>query len=164
MNNYKSILDQFPVFNVISQVATAMGLETYVIGGFVRDLLLERPSKDIDIVCVGNGIQLAKAVARAIDKNTKGKPTQVNYFKNFGTAQLKFNDWEVEFVGARKESYNRQSRKPIVEDGTLVDDQKRRDFTINALAIGLNTSTYGDLVDPFGGIHDLKRRYEFRNM
>lgn len=134
-----------------------LGLETYVIGGFVRDLLLKRPSKDIDVVCVGNGIELAKAVGKAIDKSTKGKPTQVNYFKNFGTAQLKYQDWEVEFVGARKESYDRNSRKPVVENGTLEDDQKRRDFTINALAISLNIANFGELIDPFDGINDLKK-------
>lgn len=157
MSNYTFELSEYQIFNILSQVASTLALETYVIGGFVRDLLLKRPSKDIDIVCVGNGIQLAKAVAKAIDKGKKGNPTQVNYFKNFGTAQLRYEDWDIEFVGARKESYDRNSRKPVVEDGTLEDDQKRRDFTINALAISLNADSYGELIDPFGGVNDLKK-------
>jgi len=157
MKNFRPVLDQFSLFQTISQVAAGLEMESYVVGGYVRDLLLERPSKDIDVVCVGDGITLAKAVAKAIDKEKKGKPTSVNYFKNFGTAQLKYQDWEVEFVGARKESYNRNSRKPIVENGTLEDDQKRRDFTINALAISLNAANFGDLIDPFDGVSDLKK-------
>jgi poly(A) polymerase len=130
-----------------------MQLETYVIGGFVRDIYLNRKSKDIDIVTVGSGIELAKKVA----DNLKNKP-QVNVFKNFGTAMLKYKDLEIEFVGARKESYQSDSRKPVVENGTLEDDQNRRDFTINAMALGLNKSNFGELVDPFNGIDDLKNK------
>ena len=130
-----------------------MQLETYVIGGFVRDLYLKRKSKDIDIVTIGSGIELAKKVS----ENLKNKP-QVNIFKNFGTAMLKYKDLEIEFVGARKESYQRDSRKPIVENGTLEEDQNRRDFTINALALGLNKSNFGELVDPFNGLEDLKNK------
>ena len=139
------------IFKQISKVADEKGLETYVIGGYVRDLYLGRPSKDIDIVTIGSGIDLATAIAKSL------KPTpKVNVFKNFGTAMLKYKDLEIEFVGARKESYNRNSRKPIVENGTLEDDQNRRDFTINALAISLNDETFGKLLDPFNGTDDLK--------
>ncbi|MFW5821976.1 MAG: CCA tRNA nucleotidyltransferase [Tangfeifania sp.] len=138
------------IFGKISNAASDLNQETYVIGGFVRDLYLKRPSKDIDIVTLGSGIKLAEHVAEKL------KPTpQVNIFKNFGTAQLKYKNYEIEFVGARKESYQRNSRKPIVENGTLEDDQNRRDFTINALALGLNQHNYGDLIDPFGGMQDL---------
>jgi poly(A) polymerase len=140
---------QHPVFKIISEISLKEDLETYVIGGFVRDALLKRPSKDIDIVVVGNGIDLAKKVAEKI-----GRDTNVTVFKNFGTAMLKHEDYEIEFVGARKESYRRDSRKPIVENGTLKDDQERRDFTINALAIELGRN-YGKLIDPFGGLTDL---------
>ena len=140
-----------PVFDLIARAAEKIGQPAFVIGGWVRDLLLERPSKDIDIVTLGSGIELANAVAEESDE-IKG----VNTFKNFGTAMLRFQDWEVEFVGARKESYSRDSRKPIVEDGTLEDDQKRRDFTINALSIGLNRTDRGKLYDPFGGLKDLQ--------
>jgi poly(A) polymerase len=128
-----------------------MQLETYVIGGFVRDLYLHRPSKDIDIVTVGSGIELAKNVAKELNPNLR-----VNVFKNFGTAMLKYKNLEIEFVGARKESYNRNSRKPIVEDGTLEDDQNRRDFTINAMALQLNKVNFGKLIDPFYGMDDLE--------
>ncbi len=141
---------QHPVFKIITEIAIQNNLEVYVIGGFVRDALLKRPSKDIDIVVIGNGINLAKTVAEKI-----GKDTQVTVFKNFGTAMLKHRDYEIEFVGARKESYRRDSRKPIVENGTLQDDQERRDFTINALAISLGQD-YGKLLDPFGGLNDLE--------
>lgn len=141
------------VFQVISEVADQMQMETYVIGGFVRDLYLYRPSKDFDIVTLGSGIELAKSVAKKLGPNLR-----VNIFKNFGTAMLKYNDLEIEFVGARKESYQRDSRKPIVENGTLEDDQNRRDFTINALALGLNKSNFGELVDPFNGIEDLEKQ------
>jgi poly(A) polymerase len=130
-----------------------MQLETYVIGGFVRDIYLHRKSKDIDIVTVGSGIDLAQSVAI----NLKNKP-HVNVFKNFGTAMIKYKDLEIEFVGARKESYLSDSRKPVVENGTLEDDQNRRDFTINALALGLNKSNFGALVDPFNGIDDLEKK------
>jgi len=151
--NYKEAL-QDPVFKTIAEAAKALSLECYVIGGFVRDLLLERGiPKDIDIVAVGSGIDLAKKVASL----TPGKP-EVTVFKNFGTAMLKYKDKEVEFVGARKESYNRESRNPVVENGTLEDDQKRRDFTINALALSLNPDNFGLLVDPFQGVSDLKTK------
>ena len=124
---------EHPVFNTIATCAHRLGLDTYVVGGYVRDILLKRPSKDIDFVCVGSGIALAEEVAK-----TLGPSVRVNVFKNFGTAQIPFEDFDLEFVGARKESYRSDSRKPIVEDGTLEDDQKRRDFTINAFAISLN--------------------------
>lgn len=140
-----------PVFKVVSQIISEKGLEAYVIGGFVRDLLLERPSKDIDIVVVGNGMELAQAAG------DKLRVKKVNLFKNFGTAQFNYKDLDVEFVGARKESYQRDSRKPIVEDGTLSDDQKRRDFTINALALDLRAETFGNLIDPFNGLADLEK-------
>ncbi|SDB84326.1 CCA tRNA nucleotidyltransferase [Williamwhitmania taraxaci] len=141
-----------PIFNIIAQVAEEKKLPAYVIGGFVRDCLLERPSKDIDIVVQGSGIEMAEGVA------AKAGGVNVTVFKNFGTAMLRFGDMEIEFVGARKESYQRESRKPIVENGTLEDDQNRRDFTINALAISLNKNDYGRLIDPFGGIDDLKNK------
>jgi poly(A) polymerase len=140
-----------PVFKVVSQIISEKGLEAYVIGGFVRDLLLERPSKDIDIVVVGNGMELAQAAGEKL------RVKKVNLFKNFGTAQFNYKDLDVEFVGARKESYQRDSRKPIVEDGTLSDDQKRRDFTINALALDLRAETFGNLIDPFNGLADLEK-------
>lgn len=141
------------IFQIISEVADQMKMETYVIGGFVRDIYLNRKSKDIDIVTLGSGIELAKKVA----ENLKNKP-QVNFFKNFGTAMFKYKNLEIEFVGARRESYIRESRKPVVENGTLEDDQNRRDFTINALALGLNNSNFGKLIDPFNGIEDLKNK------
>ncbi len=128
-------------------------MECYVVGGYVRDLFLQRPSKDIDIVVVGSGIAMAKALGKRL-----GQGAHLSVFKNFGTAQLKFGNTELEFVGARKESYTHDSRKPIVEDGTLEDDQNRRDFTINALAVCLNQARFGELVDPFGGIEDMKER------
>ena len=148
--NYASSL-QHPVFKVTRDIIGELNLEAYVIGGFVRDLLLERPSKDIDIVVVGNGLDLAQKVAEKL------KVKKVSYFKSFGTAHFKYKDLEIEFVGARKESYRSNSRKPIVENGTLKDDQKRRDFTINALALSLNTASFGDLVDPFDGLSDLEK-------
>lgn len=139
-----------PIFHAISETADSMGLECYVVGGFVRDLFLERPSKDIDVVVVGSGIRMAQAL-----RDRLGRRAHLSVFKNFGTAQLKYMDEEVEFVGARRESYQRNSRKPIVEDGTLEDDQNRRDFTINALAVCLNKERFGELVDPFDGVADL---------
>lgn len=141
------------IFKEISETADALGLECYVVGGYVRDLFLQRPSKDIDVVVVGSGIRMAEALGKRL-----GRGAHVSVFKNFGTAQLKYRNLEVEFVGARKESYTHDSRKPIVEDGTLEDDQNRRDFTINALAVCLNRSRYGELVDPFGGIEDMKEK------
>lgn len=139
------------IFHQISECADQLGLECYVVGGYVRDLFLERPSKDIDVVVVGSGISVAKALAQSL-----GRGAHLSVFKNFGTAQVKSHGMEVEFVGARKESYSHDSRKPIVEDGTLEDDQNRRDFTINALAICLNKDRFGELVDPFDGIADLE--------
>ena len=144
---------QEKIFKDIQAVADSVKIETYVIGGYVRDVFLERPSKDIDIVTIGSGIDFATEVAKSL----KPRP-RVNVFKNFGTAMLKYNDLEIEFVGARKESYQRNSRKPIVEDGTLEDDQNRRDFTINAMAFGLNEHNFGELVDPFNGISDLNNK------
>ncbi len=139
------------VFKNICKIVTNDNLNAYVIGGYVRDLILKRKSNDIDIVVVGSGINLAKKVAMSINKNIS-----VNIFKNFGTAMFKYNNDEIEFVGARKESYQRNSRKPFVESGSLVDDQNRRDFTINALAISLNKDDFGQLIDPFNGMEDLK--------
>ena len=139
------------IFKKIGEVADRLGVETYVVGGYVRDLILKRPSKDIDFVCVGSGITLAEEVAKTIG-------AKVNVFKNFGTAQLVYQGLELEFVGARKESYRSESRKPIVEDGTLEDDQNRRDFTINAMAICINADNFGALIDPFNGVKDLKRK------
>lgn len=144
---------EHPIFQTISQVAKSQGLETYVVGGYVRDLILNRPSKDFDFVCVGSGIQLAEAVKSAL-----GGQVPLAVFKSFGTAMIKHGDLELEFVGARKESYQRDSRKPIVEDGSLEDDQNRRDFAINAMAISLNSSNFGELIDPFGGVIDIKER------
>ena len=144
------ILDK-EIFHQISDVADQQGVECYVVGGYVRDIFLERPSDDIDVVVVGSGIEVAKGL-----KQLLGKRAHLSVFRNFGTAQVKYHDMEVEFVGARKESYSHDSRKPIVEDGTLEDDQNRRDFTINAMAICLNKSRFGELVDPFNGIADLE--------
>jgi len=146
-------LPDHKIFKIVADAAAALEMPAYVIGGFVRDLVLKRPSKDIDVVCVGNGIKLAEAVSKALPGNPK-----VTVFKNFGTAMLRAGDWEVEFVGARKESYQRHSRKPEVEAGTLEDDLKRRDFTINALGISLNKADFGELVDMFGGMQDIKRK------
>ncbi len=151
--NYKEALKD-PVFNIISDAAAELSVDCYVIGGFVRDFFLKRNTpKDIDIVAVGSGIELAKAVANRLPK----KP-QVSVFKNFGTAMIKHQGVELEFVGARKESYHKDSRNPVVENGSLEDDQKRRDFTINALALSLNEKDYGALLDPFDGITDLKEK------
>ncbi|MBR1656475.1 MAG: HD domain-containing protein [Prevotella sp.] len=145
------LLDQ-PIFHTISAVADEMGVECYVVGGYVRDIFLERPSNDIDVVVVGSGIAVAQAL-----KQRLGKKAILSVFRNFGTAQVKVKGGlEIEFVGARRESYSHDSRKPIVEDGTLEDDQNRRDFTINAMAICLNKKRFGELVDPFGGLDDLE--------
>ena len=148
------ILDQ-PIFHQISEAADRLGVECYVVGGYVRDIFLERPSNDIDVVVVGSGIAVAEELKRMV-----GKKAHLSVFRNFGTAQVKFRqqgvECEVEFVGARKESYSHDSRKPVVEDGTLEDDQNRRDFTINAMAICLNKNRFGELVDPFNGLADLE--------
>lgn len=153
MQNHKEALTD-PVFKLIEDASQELGVDCYVIGGFVRDHLLHRGTpKDIDIVAIGSGIELAKKVASKLPE----KP-HVSVFKNFGTAMIKHHEIELEFVGARKESYHRDSRKPVVEDGTLEDDQKRRDFTINALALSLNKKDFGNLVDPFDGIGDLERK------
>ncbi|MBK6526813.1 MAG: HD domain-containing protein [Crocinitomicaceae bacterium] len=140
------------VFQAVSDVAAREGKSSFVIGGFVRDLILKRPSKDIDFVVLGDGLEFAEKVANEL------KITKVAYYKNFGTAAFRCDDLEIEFVGARKESYSRDSRKPIVESGSLSDDQKRRDFTINALAISLSKSSFGEVLDPFEGLEDLKNK------
>lgn len=142
-----------PIFKVVQESAKALNQPAFVVGGFVRDILLNRPSKDIDFVTVGSGIELAKEVASRLQN-----ATEANYFKNFGTAHIRQEDWDFEFVGARKESYRGDSRKPAVEAGTLEDDQHRRDFTINAMAISLNEADYGTLVDPFNGLQDLENK------
>lgn len=150
--NFAEELDKNNVFRKVSAAAQHLGFETYAVGGFVRDLILKRPCKDLDFVCVGSGIDLAEEVAKQLGG------LQVTVFRNFGTAMIKTDDYELEFVGARKESYRTESRKPIVEDGTLEDDQQRRDFTINAMAISLNEKSYGELVDPFDGVGHLKKK------
>ncbi|HOF98015.1 MAG: Multifunctional CCA protein [Bacteroidetes bacterium ADurb.BinA395] len=155
IENLKNALNN-EIFNIISDIADEAHQECYVIGGFVRDLLLHRPSKDIDILVVGNGIELAEKVVNQLKQ--LNKPCKFAIFKNFGTAQIKLKEMDVEFVGARKESYRSDSRKPIVEDGTLQDDQNRRDFTINTLALCLNKSRFGELVDPFNGLRDLQNK------
>lgn len=142
-----------PIFEKVKNTLGQSNIQAYVVGGYVRDLLLGRPSKDIDIVTLGSGIELAEKVAAGI-----GPRIKVNVFKSFGTAMFRYEDWEIEFVGARKESYRTDSRKPIVENGSLSDDQNRRDFTVNAMAISLHPDTYGQLVDPFGGVADLSAK------
>jgi len=149
--NYAAHLNH-PLFKTIGEIADAEGRHAFAIGGFVRDLMIQRRCKDIDVVVEGSGIELAKKSSEALNAG------KVTVFKNFGTAMFRYNDWEVEFVGARKESYERGSRNPIVEDGTIEDDQNRRDFTINALALSLNADSFGDLIDPFGGMRDLEDR------
>jgi len=150
--NFKNRLIH-PIFRLVSDIAAEANMPAYVIGGFVRDLILKRGSKDIDIVVLGNGIEIAEKTAAKI-----GKKTSVNVFKNFGTAMLHYGDWQIEFVGARKESYNWDSRKPAIENGTLEDDQNRRDFTINALAISLQKEDYGEIMDPFDGLSDIEKK------
>ena len=142
-----------PVMKLVGNVADQLNRECYVVGGYVRDIFLERPSNDMDFVTVGSGIEVARAVAKSL-----GKRAHLAVFRTYGTAQVKTRQWELEFVGARRESYHRESRNPIVEDGTLDDDQRRRDFTINAMAICLNKERYGELLDPFDGIGDMERR------
>ena len=156
--NFKENLQNEPVFELIANSAAEIKVDAYVIGGYVRDLILKRPNKDIDVVCMGSGIDLAEKVAKNLEKIDKNSNVYVSFFKNFGTAQIKSGEIEVEFVGARRESYRSESRKPLVEDGTLEDDQNRRDFTINAMGISLNSKNFGELVDPFGGIEDIKRK------
>jgi tRNA nucleotidyltransferase/poly(A) polymerase len=151
--NYKSALNN-KIFEVISQASQELNVDSYVIGGFVRDLLLGRDfKKDIDVVAVGSGIELALKVSQLLPNKPK-----VQVFKTYGTAMLRFEDTEIEFVGARKESYNHDSRNPLVENGTLEDDQNRRDFTINALALSLNSTNFGELSDPFNGLEDMKNK------
>ena len=153
MSNYSHFLDR-PIFKQIGQAADHLGLECYVVGGYVRDRLIERPTKmDLDFVTVGSGIALAKVVRKGFDKKPK-----LSVFKSFGTAHMNYQGVDLEFVGARKESYKRNSRNPIVEDGTLEDDQNRRDFTINTMAICLNEGRWGELIDPFNGVADLERK------
>ncbi|MBE0638645.1 MAG: HD domain-containing protein [Bacteroidales bacterium] len=147
----KSFLEH-PVFDLLSAVATSQGIKAFVIGGYVRDHFMGRPSKDVDVVVEGEGIEFAKAVA------SQAGIRNLQVFKNFGTAMLHFDDWQVEFVGARQESYRSNSRKPVVENGTIEDDQKRRDFTINAMSLSLNKEDFGELIDPFGGIRDLDNK------
>lgn len=147
--DFQPHLDSNPVFQIVADSAREMGVDGYVVGGYVRDLLLRRPNKDIDFVCVGSGIEWAERVGGKL-----GQPVTV--FRNFGTAMIRHQDFELEFVGARKESYRQDSRKPIVEDGTLEEDQLRRDFTINAMAISLSRANYGELIDPFGGVDHLR--------
>jgi len=151
--NFKEQLTPYPVLEKVVSAAKELGVEAYIIGGFVRDLILKRNSKDIDIVSIGSGIELAEMVASRL-----GPDVHVSVFKNFGTAQIRQGDLEIEFVGARKESYRSESRKPAVEDGSLSDDQNRRDFTINAMGISLNAGTFGELVDPFEGMSDLRKK------
>lgn len=151
--NYKELLQPLHLFEQIGACADELDLETYVIGGFVRDLFLKRASKDIDFVCLGSGISLAQKV-----KASFGQEASLSIFKNFGTARVDTRAFELEFVGARRESYQRESRKPIVEDGSLEDDQNRRDFTINALAICINKDNFGTLLDPFDGMSDMKKK------
>lgn len=150
--DFKDHLKNNPVFGIVGAAAGRLGLKAFVVGGYVRNLLLNRPSKDLDFVCVGSGIQLAEEVSKTFGG------TRVSVFQNFGTAMIRHEDMELEFVGARKESYRENSRKPLVEDGTLEDDQHRRDFTINAMAIGLNIDDWGKLIDPFDGQKDLSRK------
>ena len=142
-----------PIFEPIADIVTKKKLQCYVIGGYVRDYFLDRVSKDIDFVVVGSGINLAKEIAGKL-----GKKVKVNVYRNFGTALIKFRGYQLEFVGARKESYSLNSRKPAVESGTIEDDQNRRDFTINTLAASMNKKNFGELVDPFNGLEDLKNK------
>jgi putative nucleotidyltransferase with HDIG domain len=150
--NFSAELGKNPIFKTVQEVSEQLGYQTFVVGGFVRDLIMKRPSKDIDFVCVGSGIELAEAVARKLGN------VSLSVFKNFGTAMIPWGDAQLEFVGARKESYRSDSRKPVVEDGTLQDDQLRRDFTINAMAISLGRDDFGSLIDPFDGLGHIKKK------
>jgi putative nucleotidyltransferase with HDIG domain len=150
--NFAAQLGEQAIFKTIQQASQKLGYESFIVGGFVRDLILGRPNKDLDFVCLGSGIDLAEAVAKQLGH------AQVTVFKNFGTAMIRHGDYDLEFVGARKESYRQESRKPIVEDGTLADDQNRRDFTINAMAICLDEKNFGQVIDPFCGIEDLQNK------
>lgn len=151
--NYQEALKTHEIFSRVREIADGMGVEAYVVGGYVRDFIMGRPCKDIDFVCVGSGIALAEKVAQSYERHVP-----LSVFKNFGTANIRLDDYEIEFVGARRESYREDSRKPLVEDGSLAEDQERRDFTINAMAISVNQRTFGELVDPFDGIKDIKRK------
>lgn len=151
-SNFSEHLSTQPIFSIVKEASEDLNYPTYIVGGYVRDLILKRPSKDIDFVCVGSGVELAKKVAKAI-----GNDAKLSVFKTYGTAAIHFNGFEFEFVGARKESYQEDSRNPIVEDGTLEEDQNRRDFTINAMAISLNSADFGALLDPFNGMEDLRK-------
>lgn len=155
--NFKETLAKEVVFELLAQSGQQLNVPTYLVGGLVRDWILERPCNDIDVVCVGSGIALAEKFAEIYALKYQYKP-EVTIFKSFGTAMCKAGNWTVEFVGARRESYQRESRKPIVEDGTLEDDQNRRDFTINALAISLNNDSFGKLIDPFDGLADMRKK------
>ena len=150
--NFSPRLDSYQVFGTVGKAAERLGVECYVVGGYVRDLILKRPSKDVDFVCVGSGIALAQEVAKSLGG------LRVTIFKNFGTARIDWEGYALEFVGARKESYREDSRKPLVEDGTLEDDQNRRDFTINAMALALNAAQWGNLIDPFDGLNDIRKK------
>lgn len=150
--NLREDIDQ-PIFRIVGEAADKLGLRTYIIGGYVRDIFLKRPSSDVDFVCVGSGKLLAEEVARRL-----GKGARLSVFANYGTVKLAYRDYELEFVGARRESYRSDSRNPIVEDGTLADDQARRDFTVNILALGLNKDNFGELVDPYNGLIDLHNK------
>ncbi|MEP2671179.1 MAG: HD domain-containing protein [Cyclobacteriaceae bacterium] len=150
--NFSPQLDSNQVFGTVGKAADRLGVECYVVGGYVRDLILKRPSMDVDFVCVGSGIALAQEVAKSLGG------LRVTIFKNFGTARIDWEGYALEFVGARKESYREDSRKPLVEDGTLEDDQNRRDFTINAMAIALNAAQWGNLIDPFDGLNDIRKK------
>ena len=152
INNFSENLND-PIFSIVSAIAEKLDKSVFVVGGYVRDLILNRMSKDIDFVVLGSGIDLANEVAQKI-----GKGVKVNIFKNFGTAMFCYNELELEFVGARKESYRNDSRKPIVEDGTIEEDQNRRDFTINAMAISMNKKNFGELIDPFNGLKDIENK------
>lgn len=155
MQSLENIVQQLdiPLYHTIGDAADSIDRPCYAVGGCVRDLFLERPSKDIDFVTVGSGIELAEIVAKRL-----GKGTHLNVFRNFGTAQVKRHEVELEFVGARRESYDRNSRKPVVEDGTLEEDLSRRDFTVNALAIRVNRKGFGELIDLFNGVADMERK------